>query len=247
MEIFTYRPVGMSTPTCTNIDCRRLRYHEGGHVREHDVGRRRMPPEVRRAELLDAALEVFTELGYERATLNDVADKVGVTKGALYHYFSSKEQLFVELVRSRLGGLVVASEARIVAADAGRTREELLREVLEEMWVTLQQPHMIELNRLIMMELPKFPEAGHAFFDGVVLPARRAMRRIWERGPIAAGDEARVDALVAAIPAMVVGVAMTQRTFAGVDPARLDLDLLGREVVSTLVDGAFAPRQPADA
>lgn len=216
-------------------------------MEEHEVIRRRMPPEVRRAELLDAALEVFAELGYERATLNDVADRVGVTKGALYHYFASKEQLFVELVRSRLGGLVIASEARIVAADAGRTREELLREVLEEMWVTLQQPHMIELNRLIMMELPKFPEAGGAFFDEVVLPARRAMRRIWEREPIEPGDEARVDALVAAIPSMVFGVAMTQRTFSGIDPQRPDLDVLGREVVATLIDGAFAPRQPGDA
>jgi len=45
--------------------------------------RERLAPEARRDKLLDAALAVFSELGFERATLNDVADRVGATKGCL--------------------------------------------------------------------------------------------------------------------------------------------------------------------
>lgn len=207
-----------------------------------EIVRRRLRPEARRAELLDAALEVFAELGFERATLHHVAERAGVTKGALYHYFDSKDHLFIELVRARLGTLVLASDARIAAADPTATREELLREVLQETWTTLQQPHMVELSRLVMMELPNFPEVGRAFFDEVVLPARRAMRRIWEREPVAAGDAGRVDALVASIPSMMFGVAMTRRMFVDIDPLRLDDELVGRTIVDTLLAGVFPAR-----
>src|SRR5690606_16929352 len=133
------------------------------------------------------------------------------------------------------GELVVASDARIAAADPAASREMLLREVLEGMWQTLHQPQMIEFNRLIMIELPKFPEVGRAFFDEVVLPARRAMRRIWAREPVAPGDEARIDGLVAAIPSMIFGVAMTRRMFAELDPLRLDADTHGRIIIDALL------------
>ena len=206
--------------------------------------RRRLPPEMRRAALLEAALEVFAELGFERATLHDVAERAGVTKGAVYHYFASKDELFLELVRGRLRDLVMASDARIAAADPAASRATLLREVLEQTWETLHQPHMAEFNRLILTELPKFPEVGRTFFDEVVAPGRRAMRRIWEREAIAPGDDARIDALVAAIPSMLFGVVMTQRLLADLDPQRPEPGLLRSVIVDALLDGVFAGERP---
>ncbi len=131
---------------------------------EREGPRRRLAPEERKAELLAAALAVFAELGFERATLQDVADRAGVTKGALYHYFDSKNELFIELVRARVHDLVAALDAR-VTGDAGVTREQLLHDYLERLWRSLHQPHMLELSRLILMELPNFPEAGRAFVE----------------------------------------------------------------------------------
>ena len=49
--------------------------------------RRRLRPGTRRDEILEAAQAVFSELGFDRTTLNDVAERAGVTKGAVYHYF----------------------------------------------------------------------------------------------------------------------------------------------------------------
>jgi AcrR family transcriptional regulator len=49
-------------------------------------------------ELLDAALHVFAEKGYRNARLDDVADAAGVTKGAIYHYFDTKEGLLLQVV-----------------------------------------------------------------------------------------------------------------------------------------------------
>jgi AcrR family transcriptional regulator len=206
-------------------------------VAERETARRRLAPEERRAELLAAALEVFAELGFERATLQDVADRAGVTKGALYHYFDSKDELFLELVRARVGDLVVASEARI-AASADVPRAQLLRDYLEEEWRTLQQPHMLELARLILLELPKFPEVKATFFEEVVVPSRRTMRLILDR---AVTEPPASDALVAALPGMVLGAAIAQRMYAATDPVQRDADAVGRTVVDTLVRGVLGP------
>ena len=48
---------------------------------------------ARKKELLDAALMVFCEKGYESSSVQDIIDAVGVTRGAFYHYFNSKEEV----------------------------------------------------------------------------------------------------------------------------------------------------------
>ena len=55
-------------------------------------------PEARPQELLEAALRVFAEQGYRTARLDDVADAAGVTKGAIYHYFDTKEALLLGVI-----------------------------------------------------------------------------------------------------------------------------------------------------
>ncbi|OEF97102.1 TetR/AcrR family transcriptional regulator [Desulfuribacillus alkaliarsenatis] len=53
----------------------------------------------KKQELLTAALELFYEKGYEKTTINDIINKVGVSKGAFYHYFQSKEEV-IETISS---------------------------------------------------------------------------------------------------------------------------------------------------
>jgi AcrR family transcriptional regulator len=210
---------------------------EGG---EKECIRRRLSPEVRRAEVLSAALEVFAKVGFERATLQDVADRAGVTKGALYHYFDSKNQLFLELMRERLAAQISTTQALIAAAESTKPREALLQEFLEAMWANMQQPGMVELMRLMMTELPKFPEVGRTFFDEIVAPARRTMRQIWERdGMRSVAQDEWIDAIVAVLPSMFFGVALTQHTFQGIDPVPLSADRTGRVVIEMLLRGAL--------
>ena len=54
----------------------------------------RLDVDERRRQLLDASAEVFTERPYEAVSMNEIAARVGISKGLLYHYFSSKEELF---------------------------------------------------------------------------------------------------------------------------------------------------------
>ena|ERR1051326_6762703 len=55
-------------------------------------------PDDRPDELLEAALHIFAERGYANTKLEDVAAKVGVTKGTIYHYFSTKEELLLRAI-----------------------------------------------------------------------------------------------------------------------------------------------------
>jgi AcrR family transcriptional regulator len=58
----------------------------------------RKVPRKRRAEVLDAAARVFHEKGYDATTIQDIADEVGILKGSVYYYISSKEDVLFELL-----------------------------------------------------------------------------------------------------------------------------------------------------
>ncbi|MBI9044958.1 MAG: TetR/AcrR family transcriptional regulator [Anaerolineaceae bacterium] len=55
-------------------------------------------PEVRRLEILTAAHQLFENKGYEKTTMRDVMEAVGIAKGTIYHYFKSKEEILEAVV-----------------------------------------------------------------------------------------------------------------------------------------------------
>lgn len=62
--------------------------------------------EVRKAEFMEAAIELFLQKGYDKTSLNDIIASVGVTKGSFYYYFESKEALLDEIVNRVTGSLI---------------------------------------------------------------------------------------------------------------------------------------------
>lgn len=54
--------------------------------------------EARREAIIDAAASVFLEMGYERASMNEVTKRMGGSKATIYSYFPSKEELFIAVV-----------------------------------------------------------------------------------------------------------------------------------------------------
>ena len=57
----------------------------------------KVDPKERKKEYLETALELFNEKGYEKTTVKDIIDAMGVSKGAFYHYFQSKEDVIEEI------------------------------------------------------------------------------------------------------------------------------------------------------
>jgi TetR/AcrR family transcriptional regulator len=67
-------------------------------------------PEVRKKQILDAAIEVFGQSGYGGATAAEIADKVGLSSGSVFHYFGNKKELFRQALRSCAVDLRAAME-----------------------------------------------------------------------------------------------------------------------------------------
>jgi len=76
-----------------------------------------------RSAVLRAAGRVFAERGFHGATLDDVVAEAGVSKGALYHYFRSKQELFLALLEERLGAGI--SDVETVLAEHGADQEQV--------------------------------------------------------------------------------------------------------------------------
>lgn len=92
------------------------------------------PPRQRRKhtrpqELLDAALDLFTEKGFAAARTEEVARRAGVSKGTLYLYYPSKEELFKAVVRQKLSQLIAEGQD-LVAGFEGPTAA-LLRTLMQ--------------------------------------------------------------------------------------------------------------------
>ena len=60
--------------------------------------RRRLPPEQRRAQLLDAANDLFAERGYEEVSVEDIARAAGVQRGLVHHYFGGRTDVYLALL-----------------------------------------------------------------------------------------------------------------------------------------------------
>lgn len=198
--------------------------------------RRRVPPDERRSEIFRAALAVFSDLGYDRATLSDVVERVGVSKGCLYHHFESKEQLFIELLRDKFTSAVQADE-EMVTATAG-PKEDVLHALVERIWRQLQEPGQIELTKLAITELPKLPDTARYLFDEVVTRKREMMRKVLERGtPGPEMGQAEVETAAVVIPWMIMGVALGLHLCRGIDPSEISSERVGKAVAGVILQG----------
>lgn len=79
-----------------------------------------------RARLLEAAKEIFEENGFLEARISDIAERAGLSHGAFYHYFDSKEQVFREIAEMLDDQLAEPMESVIFAPDSSADPQERL-------------------------------------------------------------------------------------------------------------------------
>lgn len=175
-----------------------------------------MSPEDRCSVLFDAALEVFADGGYGRATLSDIAKSAGVTKGCLYHHFESKEALLLSLIRERASPPFDEVQQELSTATS---REEAIAIFVRAMWQHFQRPGQLGLTTLAFDELPRNPEIARALFDEVVEFGRQFLQEVVqaipEQKPL---TNEEIKAMAAVIPSLVMGGALGHMLFADIDP-----------------------------
>jgi TetR/AcrR family transcriptional regulator of autoinduction and epiphytic fitness len=127
------------------------------------VGRAAAGQDARkRRQILDGARRVFLGRGFDAASMNDIADEAGVSKGTLYVYFDSKEALFRELVREEKAAQFPA----IFDFDSSDpdVRGTLLRVGLAfATFVT--QPHVVTAKRIVVAIADRMPAMATEFFE----------------------------------------------------------------------------------
>ncbi|CAI6016327.1 TetR/AcrR family transcriptional regulator [Cohnella sp. JJ-181] len=87
-----------------------------------------------RALLIGAASALFMEFGYEPVSLNQIADRAGVTKASIYYYFNGKSELFTASVTEMMGR--IAMYTRQLLGQEGTLRERLVKVTAAKMAVT---------------------------------------------------------------------------------------------------------------
>ena len=151
--------------------------------------------EARPGELLEAALALFVEKGFAATRVEEVAARAGVSKGTLFLYFPSKEELFKAVVREN-ASRHLHDAFREVAGYAGISAE-LLHEFIRRWWTQYGGTPAAGLTKLIMSEAANFPDLAQYYQDEVVQPSHELVRRIVQRG-IDRGELREVDLTLAA-------------------------------------------------
>jgi TetR/AcrR family transcriptional repressor of mexJK operon len=123
-------------------------------------GKRNAQREERRAAILSIARRHFHDHGYGGTSMSAIATELGGSKGTLWAYFASKE----DLLAATIDGLI-AEYAPFLELDPEEPIElALSRYAVHFMTFTLS-PKVIALNRIVIAEAPRFPEVGRIFYD----------------------------------------------------------------------------------
>lgn len=197
-------------------------------------------PEARPEELVEAAIEVFGEHGFRAATLEEVARRAGVSKGTVYLYFTSKEDLFRAMVEKKIVPLIEAGEASV--RDHVGSSADLLHQFIHRLWEAISRPDMVRLARVVQSELNHFPELRRLYFERVIQRQRRLLRSIAERG-VAAG-EFRPEAVVVVpmmVPSLILQLNQYRFLFGDLDQGLPTSDTVRELVLSLVLNGIRTP------
>jgi AcrR family transcriptional regulator len=199
--------------------------------------------ETRPQELLDAALELFVEKGFAATRSEEVAQRAGVSKGTLYLYYPSKQELFKAVIRHNLSNLI--AEGLEVAAQFEGTSSELLSLLIGVWWERVGNTPAAGIHKVIIAEVRNFPDLAQFYTDEVIAPADQLFSFAVQRG-IDRGEFRPLPAheVALAIIAPIIFLALHRHSFgccpvhgAELDPTavlrtQLDMVLRGLEVRS---------------
>ncbi|MFJ7066582.1 TetR/AcrR family transcriptional regulator [Streptomyces sp. NPDC101115] len=142
--------------------------------------------------ILEAATEVFLSKGYAGTSMDDIARLAAVSKQTVYKHFADKEKLFAEIVLATTDGIDGMIDAVAdVPVDAAGLEDGLLR-LARRFTVTLTQPHVLRLRRLIIANADQFPELGATWyergFERVLANLADTFRRLADAGLLRTDD-----------------------------------------------------------
>jgi len=220
----------------------------GGRARVHDgsegdgSGRWRRRREARPGEILTAALEQFVEHGFAATKMEDIARRAGVTKGTVYLYYASKEELFRAAVEETIVPSLSLGEQLLEETSASAS--QLFRALIATWWDFMSAPPVSGIPKLIVAEAANFPAIATFFAEKVQLRGRRMFERVLERGVAAGEFRADLDVCTAARVALapVVWSLVHRHSLHKCERGGVDLDAFLELHVDVFLRGIAAER-----
>jgi TetR/AcrR family transcriptional regulator len=207
--------------------------------------RRARRKEARPGELLAAALDLFVEKGFAATRVEEVARHAGVSKGTLFLYFASKEELFKAVVRENISGRFTEWNSEIDHFEG--SSEAMLRYCLFSWWERIGSTQASGIPKLMMSEAQNFPELARFYQHEVIQPGNALIERILRRG-VTRGEFRAMDFTygVYLVLAPMLFLAMWKHSLGTCcgDPAQLDPSLYLEAQLDMLIRGFGAPCAP---
>lgn len=119
---------------------------------------------AKRRQILDGARKVFMDLGFDGASMNEIARAAGVSKGTLYVYFADKNRLFEAIVEEE----ALEQGKAVFNLDPSRDAETTLREFGRAYIQLLCRPGGGSSIRTVMAIAERMPEVGNRFYENVL-------------------------------------------------------------------------------
>jgi AcrR family transcriptional regulator len=143
--------------------------------------------EDRRDAILDVAQECFLADGYGLTSMSTIAARLGGSKGTLYNYFKSKEELFSAVIERSCARM----QTLLALSAEGDVRECLLR-LAQGIQEYLLSPEAIAINRIVVSEGQRFPELARLFYEAgprqSMAGGGRIIRRLMDAGQLRKAD-----------------------------------------------------------
>ena len=203
--------------------------------------------EARPQELLAAALALFVEKGFAATRAEEVASRAGVSKGTLYLYYPSKEELLKAVISHNLSARIAEGSVRAAGFDG--SAGELLRGILADWWGDLYDSPAAGVFKLVITEVRNFPDIAGYYAREVIEPANKLVGGIVRRG-IAQGEfrEVNVDNAVHSLVLPLVMICLHRHSLGA---CAMDWHLDGRSFIqqhiNLVLDGLCVAAAPGTA
>lgn len=206
------------------------------------LARRERRKEARPGELLDAALDLFVEKGFAATRSEEVAARAGVSKGTLFLYFPSKEELFKAVVRENLSGRFAEWNEEFETFEGSTA--DMVRYCMRVWWERIGATRASGITKLIISEARNFPDIAAFYQQEVIRPGTDLIRRILQRG-VARGEfrDLDVEYTVFSIVAPMIFLIMMKHSLGACAPQDypLDAERYVNTQVENLLNGLCQP------
>lgn len=206
---------------------------------------RRRRKDARPQELLDAAMTLFVEKGFAATRTDEVALRAGVSKGTLYLYFPSKEDLLKAVIAQQLSERI--AEGAAMAAVHSGSIATLLRTMLADWWTQLYDSPAAGVFKLVITEVRNFPEIAEYYQREVVARAHEVLGGLLREG-MARGElrAVPVDAAVHSLLFPLIMLCLHKHSLGACMPCEPHIDgpVFIRQHIDLLLDGLCLRTEP---